>query len=144
MPRNRVSAIIVKDNEILLIHRLRDGQEYWSIPGGGIEENEDIETALNREVLEETGLRVINFDLAFKVNENHTSGVRTNYFFRCTTSADDLRVGGPELERSSPTNIYKLEWIQISKIITLNLALSLEASQKLNNLLKSQPQKSKE
>src|SRR5579862_1497499 len=54
-----VGALIFQDNRILLVER---GQEplrgYWSLPGGAVESGELLETALLREVLEETGLIV--------------------------------------------------------------------------------------
>ena len=36
----RASAIVIRDNKILLIHRKKEGREYWVFPGGGIEEGE--------------------------------------------------------------------------------------------------------
>ena len=55
-----VGALIFDaENRILLIER---GQEplrgYWSLPGGAVETGETLETALRREVAEETGLEV--------------------------------------------------------------------------------------
>jgi ADP-ribose pyrophosphatase YjhB (NUDIX family) len=54
-----VGALIVKDGRILLVER---GQEplkgYWSLPGGAVETGEYLETAVRREVREETGLDV--------------------------------------------------------------------------------------
>ena len=54
--RNAVRAIIIKGNKILMAH-LEKTDEY-KFPGGGKEENETIEEALIREVLEEVGYNV--------------------------------------------------------------------------------------
>ena len=35
MSRQRVAAIVVKDNKVLLMHRVNDGREYYSFPSGG-------------------------------------------------------------------------------------------------------------
>ena len=50
-----VSAIVAdEDDRILLI--LRTDNNYWSIPGGGINPGETIKEAAVREVMEETGI----------------------------------------------------------------------------------------
>ena len=54
-----VAALIRdKDGRILLVHRTYSSDEPWALPGGWLEGNEPIETALERELLEETGFRV--------------------------------------------------------------------------------------
>ncbi|MDR2941072.1 MAG: NUDIX domain-containing protein [Treponema sp.] len=55
--RNAVRAIILRENNILMV--LLGKTNEYKFPGGGIEENEKIEEALKREVLEETGRNVI-------------------------------------------------------------------------------------
>src|ERR1700687_2746283 len=53
-----VAALIRdKDGRILLVHRTYSDDEPWALPGGWLEGNEPIESALERELLEETGLR---------------------------------------------------------------------------------------
>jgi 8-oxo-dGTP diphosphatase len=47
-----------EDGRILLVHRTYSRDEPWALPGGWLEGNEAIERALERELLEETGLRV--------------------------------------------------------------------------------------
>jgi 8-oxo-dGTP diphosphatase len=54
-----VGAVIVDEGKVLLVKRKYEplkGQ--WSLPGGMVEIGETLETALAREMLEETGLRV--------------------------------------------------------------------------------------
>ena len=58
-PLPGVGALILRGNSILLVQRGRDPLKgYWSLPGGLIEPGEKIGDALQREVLEETGLIV--------------------------------------------------------------------------------------
>ena len=54
----RVSAVVIRGNEILLIHHRRDARFYWVLPGGGLEPGEGLRACGAREVREETGLDV--------------------------------------------------------------------------------------
>lgn len=45
--------------EILLIQRLNDPfKNYWALPGGFVDENEELETAAKRELFEETDIQL--------------------------------------------------------------------------------------
>ena len=59
----RVSAIVTRLDTILLVHRRKKGDEYWVVPGGGVEEGETPEQGLAREVNEETSLDIIKYSL---------------------------------------------------------------------------------
>lgn len=50
----RAVAILIKNNEILLMWRNKEGKEYWTFPGGGVEGDEKTEEAVIRELREET------------------------------------------------------------------------------------------
>lgn len=61
-----VKSVIIKDDEVLLLHRSPKEMESstvnrmdaWDLPGGGVQFFETMEKALNREIKEETGLEV--------------------------------------------------------------------------------------
>jgi 8-oxo-dGTP diphosphatase len=55
-PRIRVSAILRRDQRILLCRHEKGGKEYWLLPGGGVNSGESLVDALHRELLEEVGL----------------------------------------------------------------------------------------
>ncbi len=58
--RNAVRALIIDRSDRVLMVKLdiaRSGWIGWVLPGGGIEADEDSRVALQRELLEETGLR---------------------------------------------------------------------------------------
>lgn len=59
-----VGGIIFRDDRVLLVKRGKDpGKGQWSIPGGIVDVGETVETAVRREIKEETGLQVEVVDL---------------------------------------------------------------------------------
>lgn len=113
----RASAIIIKDGKILLIHRRKEGKEYWVFSGGGIEEGETGEKTVLREVEEETGLVGQNAKMAFmdfNVNAEHP-------FYFVEVEEGEVKLGGPEAERSSKDNWYHLKWVSLKKVSKLCL-----------------------
>ena len=62
-PKLTVDGLIIKDNSILLIKRKYPPFEgKWALPGGFVEYKETVESAVVREILEETGLKTnINY-----------------------------------------------------------------------------------
>jgi ADP-ribose pyrophosphatase YjhB (NUDIX family) len=51
-----VSALIINDDKVLLVYHKK--LDVWLYPGGHVEENENPDEALHREVKEETGLDI--------------------------------------------------------------------------------------
>lgn len=115
----RVSAIIIKDNEILLIHRRKNGEEYWVFPGGGVEKGESWENAMRREVLEETGLPAISIKFAF-MSLNDLDN-KEHPFYHCQIAVGEPYLAGEERDRHSESDWYKLEWIDIKNLPDLKL-----------------------
>jgi 8-oxo-dGTP diphosphatase len=52
-PQLRVAAIIVRQDQLLLVEHRKRGQRYWVLPGGRLEGNETLDAALRRELEEE-------------------------------------------------------------------------------------------
>jgi ADP-ribose pyrophosphatase YjhB (NUDIX family) len=68
MINHRISAggIVVQNNKVLLVHHYHINKfDFWVMPGGGIESDEGIYKAAEREVLEETGLAVTAERIAY-------------------------------------------------------------------------------
>jgi ADP-ribose pyrophosphatase len=58
-PRVGVGAIVIRDGKVLLVKRgVAPSKGLWAIPGGMIELGETIQQAAEREILEETGIRI--------------------------------------------------------------------------------------
>ena len=54
----RVSVVLIRGDEILLIRHRRDARFYWVLPGGGLESGESLTACAAREIQEETGLDI--------------------------------------------------------------------------------------
>ena len=57
-PQLRLAAIITEHDRVVLVEHRKRGQRYWVLPGGRLEGNETLETALRREIREELGLEI--------------------------------------------------------------------------------------
>ena len=111
----RVCAIIIKDNKILLMRRIKDGQEYFVFPGGRIKENESEEDAIIREVKEELSLDAKIDKLLFQI-ENRG---QEELYFLIKEFSGIPELSGPEKERMNENNQYYPEWIDLDKASNL-------------------------
>ena len=57
-PRIRVSGILKKDDKILFVKHRKKGEEYYLLPGGGVDFGETFEEALKREFKEEVNIEI--------------------------------------------------------------------------------------
>ena len=122
--QKRVRGILIEDGVITLIKRTRDGEIFYVFPGGGVDEGETDEQALEREIKEELGIDVSVKELVAKQNfGKHKSKECMNFFYVCKVKGGKLGTGcGPEY---TPGNGYKGTHkpvqIPISKINKLDL-----------------------
>ena len=96
-----VDVLLVKKDTLLLIKRLKDPyKDCWALPGGFVDENEDLHDAAKRELIEETNVSIEKleqigaFGKPFRDPRNHTVSVA--YFGRVAedtiaTAADDAK-----------------------------------------------------
>ena len=57
--RNGVGIMIFNDQKKIFVGKRIDNQEAWQMPQGGVDRDEDFETAAKRELFEETGIQSI-------------------------------------------------------------------------------------
>lgn len=118
-----VAGIVFKDghSQVLLIKR-RD-VPVWVLPGGGIEEGESLQTAIIREMFEETGFHV---KIKRKVGEFHPINKLTQltHLYECEILKGEPTIGDETLDiQFFPTNMLPTlmpppyqEWIQLSSL----------------------------
>ena len=85
-PRISVRAVIIRNNNLLLIHN--QAIDTYVLPGGGVEDSETLEDALKREVLEETGYTVIEATKTFCVKEYFSDSIWHHHYYRVDVSSD--------------------------------------------------------
>lgn len=115
---NRVGGILIETGKMLLIHRIKNNQEYYVIPGGQIKRNETIEDGVKREILEEIGIEIklLKEKPLLELNQEQSK----QYFMLIEKTKGIIGTGtGPEFTSSSYTNhgIYKVEMIPLIQIL---------------------------
>ena len=117
-------GIITQGEEILLIFTAR--YHDYSLPGGGLHENEDIITGLIREVEEETGaeniINIVPYGCYEELRPWYKGGFDSikmvSYCFTCDANK---QLGTPRLEENEIKNGVSALWINIHKAIAHNL-----------------------
>jgi 8-oxo-dGTP diphosphatase len=111
LPKVGVGALIIRDGKILLGKRLgKHGHGTWAPPGGLVEFNEEIETAVERETEEETGMKAKCGKL-YTVTNNifPNEGKHTiTLFYYCEAK------GEPKL--TEPDKFEKWDWFEWKKL----------------------------
>jgi ADP-ribose pyrophosphatase YjhB (NUDIX family) len=74
-------AIIIENNQILVMHRDKEGSKYFTLVGGRLNEGENTEQALTREVMEETGMQIVEARLVYF--EEHAAPYNEQYIYLC-------------------------------------------------------------
>lgn len=116
-------AIVLQGEEILLLYTQRYND--YSLPGGGVENGEEIEAATIRELSEETGAQGVKIVANFGVYEEfnpHYNDVDTvihqiSHCFFCEIGGVLLE---PKLESYEEANGMKAIWINIMDAIEHN------------------------
>ena len=82
---NRGSVVLIEENKVALIKRVREGSAYYVFPGGGIQQDETPEAAAKREAFEELGVQVKIEGLFVKIDYQGDQ-----YFFMGQQISDPL------------------------------------------------------
>lgn len=119
--RDRAGGFIVRDGvtghkEVLLMRRYRvERGEYYVVPGGSVEDGEDVPQAAERELREETDVQFTLDGLLYQ-SRNPRSGRLGHYFLARWLSGEPHLGDGPERDRSNPVNVYAPTWVRVSEV----------------------------
>lgn len=115
----RAAAIVVKDNNLLVMHRVNNGQEYWVIPGGGVEEGETWEEAVVRELWEETSLKIkVNRLLYHRQYQDKSGAINNEYYYlsEYVSGTPKLNASVELEEMQRGEQFYEPHWISITDL----------------------------
>ena len=122
--RPSVRAIIIRGGKLGMVHSLR--YNYIKFPGGGIERGEDMQTALAREVLEETGCIVLPdtvrpYGYVHRIEHGNTEEVfiQDNYYFFCDVAQETTM---QKLDDYEAYEHFTFKWVTPRQIFNINRA----------------------
>jgi 8-oxo-dGTP diphosphatase len=116
--RVSVKAVIFKDKKILLVKEEEDN--FWSLPGGGIDYGENVQEALSRELSEELGIDSGSADVNSGIFMINTGGIyngipKLNIIFKVKVNEEAIK----------PTKyVQKHGWFTIEELKELYLSPS--------------------
>ena len=121
--RVSAKALIVESDSLLVIRKCDpSGDEYVVLPGGGQDVGESLIAAVQRECLEEIGVRVEPIRIVYVrdyIGANHEFAAKHSGFhqleivFLCTLVDDPAAIGGGSEEDPGQIGI---EWIRLTQI----------------------------
>lgn len=119
----RAVAIVIKDHDVLLMHRKNHGNEYWVFPGGGVEDGETVEQAVLRELQEETCITTTIKRLLY---HHHILGDQNDsdqYFYLCDFVSGIPKLGNANESKDMENgdNFYEPIWYPITNLQSLLL-----------------------
>jgi 8-oxo-dGTP diphosphatase len=116
--RDRGSVVIIENERVGLIQRIKDGSVYYVFPGGGIEPGESPKEGAKREAFEELGVKVKVNECIAEVKYNGTQ-----YFFLSEIIKGTFGTGQGEEYTDIGWNrgTYLPIWIDIRRLSSINV-----------------------
>ena len=128
--RDRGSAVLIENNQVALIKRLKNGATYYVFPGGGIEEGETPEEATKREAYEELGI-----DIAVKESIAEIDFNGKQFFFLGDIVDGKFGTGQGEEFSDESIGTYIPMWVNIEDLTSIDVR-PREVAEKIQALLK--------
>ncbi|MCI8555877.1 MAG: NUDIX domain-containing protein [Clostridia bacterium] len=120
--RNSARGIIIRDNAVLTMFRrkVKEGKvtEYYVLPGGGIEDGENSEETVVRELKEEMS---VDIEILGYLGKDETEQGDAIYYHCKIKNDADPKLGGEELERMTESNYYEPRFVSIENLDKINI-----------------------
>lgn len=118
--RVAIRVLIVQDNKVLLVKETDD--DWWALPGGGVDHGETAESSLTREIEEELGVPANEVSSDFQIAHynigNVINGVpRMNLYFKASIPKELL---------TKTDHIEKWEWFTKDEFTKADMHLSYD------------------
>ena len=125
-------GITIQDSSILLLYTER--YDDFSLPGGGLDSNEDKIEGMVRELSEETGAKNIRNIKPFGAYEEFRLWHKPDYDIQhmisyCYTCDINKELGAPKMESYEINNGMKAMWVNIHEAISHN-SVTISTSEK--------------
>jgi 8-oxo-dGTP diphosphatase len=116
MVRISAKGIVIRHSTVLVLYRNKRGEEYYTFPGGAIEQGETNKEAVVRELAEETSITVTPGKLLYRVV--YGDGSEQLYYLCDYVSGEpELRGDSEEKEETNRgENVYKPLWLPLKSI----------------------------
>ena len=115
--RTRAGIVLIEDDKVALIERLRAGLDYFVFPGGGVDHGETPEQAAIREAMEELGVEV---SIKQKVAMIHFDQSTQVYFLAERVRGEFGTGTGEEFTDADPNDpqegVYVPVWMPIDEL----------------------------
>ena len=138
MPPSACAMAVTEDNEVVLVRQYRHavGETILEIPGGFIDPGEDMQKAIARELLEETGYEFTSYDYLGKIAAN--PGLLNNYTYMYLARGGK-KVAAQQLDHNEdiemvtmPIEAFRAMLLNNEIVQSLHMACTFYAFQKLD------------
>jgi 1-acyl-sn-glycerol-3-phosphate acyltransferase len=116
-------GIVINDEKLLVMKRNRNGEEYYTLPGGHLEDGETLNIATEREVMEETGVEVSAFRELYKYYFRGSRGDGYQTFVVCEYKNGEPHPTDAEeyTDTTRTSGTYEPMWLPIGELAGADL-----------------------
>jgi ADP-ribose pyrophosphatase YjhB (NUDIX family) len=117
MTTGRTGVLVLAGSRVALIERVRDGRQYWVIPGDRLESGETIEQAAKREGEEELGVAIRLGPLRVVLDHREADdSMQRQWYFEAYVDDEGIRMAGPETDYPTARGTYTAVWVELDQL----------------------------